>query len=76
MEDRSGCLRREPAERQPGGVLSGRNHSFDGHRTGQITGQRNLGVDEKIGVPDGRMVVRRVRTICLGMVRIDAKPAQ
>jgi len=36
MEDRSGCLRREPAERQPGGVLSGRNHSLDGHRTGPL----------------------------------------
>ena len=53
-ESRSGGLRSESAEGQPGGVRSGRNHSLDRQRSRQITGKRNPGMDDEIGVIEQR----------------------
>ena len=73
---RSGSLRREPVERQPGGFLPGRNHALDRHRTGHITRKRNSGMDEEIGVLNSGMVMRRISSTCSGMMRINADAAQ
>jgi len=76
MNKISGGLRGESGEGQPGGVLPGRNHSLDCHRTGQITCKRNLRVNQEVGVTDGRVVMRRVSSAGPGMMRINAEPAQ
>ena len=73
---RSGSLRREPFECQPGGFLPGRNHALDRHRTGHITRKRNSGMNEEIGVLKSGMVMRRINSTCLGMMRINAHGAQ
>ena len=76
MYARSGGLRHESCENQSSGILSGRNHSLDCPGAGTITSKWNPRVNEKIGVTDGGIVMRRVSTARPGMLRINAEPAQ
>jgi len=76
MLKKSRGLRSDSSERQPGGMLPGRNHSLDRQRTRKITGKGNARVDEEISATDSRVVMRRVRTACPGVMRINAEPAQ
>ena len=75
-ESRSGSLRSESVERQLRSARSSRNHSLHRERPGYVTGQRNSGMNEEIGAADSGVVMRRISSSCLGMMRINADTAQ
>src|SRR5581483_7008284 len=72
----SGGLRDESFEGQSRGIFPGRDHPVDGRMTRQVACKRNPGLDEQIRFSDGGAVVRRVRAIGPGMIRINAESAK
>jgi len=71
-----GCGVCELAKGSAGGAFAYRYHAVDGCGGWQVTCNRDFGMDQDIGVPDGGVIVARINALTVRMGVVDAQTTE